>query len=273
MDYVRSFFPRKEPDGFIRLQDTYSAWYDTLKKVHQKDIKQSIKSNNPPDQLEELVTRLHEHINSLYQELERHVDHDTIIKLLSTSWHSSLESPFLFLGDIHPIIFTNVLKSLMYPATQGDMSYVSLELERSAMFVNAWKDPPSDQSRKRLETIECRIDITVCALLTKMRCLQKDYVAKTLSNWISSRRNRSEEQEENEITKVIETTTTELTAELQKILIESYPLRTSIVDSILEMLNEHQATLYFENLVYILLGYKNQVRFSSFSFSFLSLLL
>ena len=62
-------------------------------------------------------TPLYSHVNlldhflSYYDTLDNVATHENLIKLLFLSWCNSLEISFLFLGDLHPYVFTNFVRS------------------------------------------------------------------------------------------------------------------------------------------------------------------
>ncbi|GAY38592.1 hypothetical protein CUMW_037810, partial [Citrus unshiu] len=53
------------------------------------------------------VNLLLNHFLSYYDTLDNVATHENLIKLLFLSWCNSLEISFLFLGNLHPYVFTN----------------------------------------------------------------------------------------------------------------------------------------------------------------------
>ncbi|VVB17815.1 unnamed protein product [Arabis nemorensis] len=165
-----SIFSRKKPSGFI---DLYTELTKTLTETYLPLLRQSRSS----DVLSTNIDRVLSHLNKYYE---------TIPTRLSTS---SLETPFLLLGDIYPYIFTNLLRTFIDQDTQ-DSGHVSIaitqEADLSTEFLSAWTEP-SDQLLTRINGVECRTRMIVPNLLERLRIVQRGYVARILKKPITAK--------------------------------------------------------------------------------------
>ncbi|KAJ6712295.1 hypothetical protein OIU79_008503 [Salix purpurea] len=110
--------------------------------------------------------------------------------LLYPSWRNSLEIPFLFLGDLHPYAFTNLIRSFLDEAdndedTENDRKV--LVFDRPCHVVMAWKDP-SKHLMIKIEQIERGLRLMVPALLDRVKKAQSGFAGKIAEEWVNCER-------------------------------------------------------------------------------------
>lgn len=248
-----SIFSRKKPsDEPLNVKDFYADWYKTLTRDYLPllTFATSAASTAPASEISDLVNHVLSHVVSYYETLELSADHSTISQLLSTSWLNSQETPFLFLGDIHPNLFTNLLRSLINPAIQ-ESGHVAVEIDRRSEFVNAWQEA-NDQLETKLSRIELRTTMNVPALLECIRVVERSYVARVSKTWIVSQGKGKKTLTE------VKMLDDEIEALLQ-IYMETYRLKKSIIISISQTLSLYQSTLYLQALCQAFVGLHEEV--------------
>ncbi|XP_010448867.1 PREDICTED: protein INAPERTURATE POLLEN1-like [Camelina sativa] len=257
-----SFFSRKKPSR--RFNDFYDDWFKTLTENCLPLLRQSLSSAASASVLSSNVDLVLRHLVLYYETLDLAADHNTIPYLLFPSWRNSLETPFLFLGDIHPYLLTNLLRSFIDRENQDsdDDGDTSLDLVNQPLKIStAWKDP-SDELVKRIDQIECTMRLMVPGLMDRMRKAQRGFVARVSENWVLSYQVGKKK-------KLAATVATASVAvdeaakgemeELVSIFVDANRLRKSVIMDIVGATSEHQAALFLEGLCQFLAGFKDQV--------------
>uniref|UniRef100_A0A7N0TLH7 DOG1 domain-containing protein n=1 Tax=Kalanchoe fedtschenkoi TaxID=63787 RepID=A0A7N0TLH7_KALFE len=106
-----ALFTRKKSNR--PFKDYYAEWLRTLRNTLLPLLSESISSSTPiPSLIATHVESLHQHFQSYYEALDLAATHD-VSQLLFPEWRNSLEKPFLWLGDFHPYLFTNLVRSFL----------------------------------------------------------------------------------------------------------------------------------------------------------------
>ncbi|KAL1203939.1 Protein INAPERTURATE POLLEN1 [Cardamine amara subsp. amara] len=121
--------------SIFNVEDFYFKWYKSLTRDYLP-LLPSAASATSDVEITGILKAVLDHMVLYYETLERCADHNSISRLFSTSWLNSHETPFLFLGNIHLYLFTNLLRSFIHPEVQ-DSSDTIVE------FDNPWNLTPS----------------------------------------------------------------------------------------------------------------------------------
>ncbi|EOA18338.1 hypothetical protein CARUB_v10006857mg [Capsella rubella] len=262
-----SFFSRKKPSR--RFNDFYEDWLKTLTENCLPLLRQSLSSAASASVLSSNVDLVLRHLVLYYETLDLAADHNTIPYLLFSSWRNSLETPFLFLGDIHPYLLTNLLRSFIDRENQDsdEEEDTSLDLVNQPLKIStAWKDP-SDELVRRIHQIECTMRLMVPGLMDRMRKAQRGFVARVSESWVSS----YQVGKKKKLAAVVATASVavdeagkEEMEELVSIFVDANRLRKSVIMDIVGATSEHQAALFLEGLCQFLVGFKDQVLLQNF---------
>ncbi|CAN8230973.1 unnamed protein product [Cochlearia groenlandica] len=268
-----SLFSRKKPTR--RFVDFYADWSKTLTENCLPLLRQSLSSAASASVLSSNVDLVLRHLVLYYQTLDLAADHNTIPYLLFPSWRNSLETPFLFLGDIHPYLLTNLLRSFIDRENRDsddeeEEEEDSLGLNPPLKIATAFKDP-SDELVTRIDQIECTMRLMVPVLMDRTRKAQRGFVARVSEDWISSY--QSGKKKRLATTAATTTTTTkgvvdetakEEMEELVSIFVDANRLRKSVIMDIVGATSENQAALFLEGLCQFLVGFKDQLLLQDF---------
>nr|ATZ76630.1 INP1 [Matthiola incana] len=253
-----SLFSRKKPSR--RFNEFYADWSKTLAENCLPGLRQALSSAAPAAVLSSNVDVVLRHLVSYYETLDLAADPNTIAYLLFPSWRNSLELPFLFLGDIHPYLLTNLLRSFIDRENRDpdddDSPELALDLD------HPWKDP-SDDLVTRIGQIECTMRLMVPVLQDRMRKAQRGFVARVSENWVSSYRSR-EGRKMKPVTATAASAAVEEMEELVSIFVDANRLRKSVITDVVGATSEHQAALFLEGLCQFLVGFKDQFLLQDF---------
>uniref|UniRef100_A0A1J3I2G0 DOG1 domain-containing protein n=1 Tax=Noccaea caerulescens TaxID=107243 RepID=A0A1J3I2G0_NOCCA len=260
-----SLFSRKKPTR--RFNDFYADWSKTLTENCLPLLRQSLSSAASASVLSANVDLVLRHLVLYYKTLDLAADPNTIPYLLFPTWRNSLETPFLFLGDIHPYLLTNLLRSMIDRENQDSDDDYSLHLNLDLVnqplkIATAWKDP-SDELVTRIDQIECTMRLMVPVLMDRMRKAQRGFVARVSEDWVSSYRGGKKEKPVTAITAATPASVDEAAKvemeELVSIFVDANRLRKSVIMDIVGATSEHQAALFLEGLCQFLVGFKISV--------------
>ncbi|MCL7046459.1 hypothetical protein MKW94_010071 [Papaver nudicaule] len=135
---------------------------------------------SPAELLSTHVQMLHHHFQTYYQTLDLAASED-VSQLLFPNWHNSLQKPFLWFGDFHPNIFTNLLRSLL----NTDSDYEEEEEEEGGVVTEkksdyplVWKYPSTNlmigydwiHSSGKSEILKC-VSVDVMAQMEELVCV------------------------------------------------------------------------------------------------------
>ncbi|KFK28823.1 hypothetical protein AALP_AA7G053600 [Arabis alpina] len=257
-----SIFSRKKPSR--RFSSFYSDWSKTLTETHLPLLRNSLSSAASSTVISTNVDLILRHLVSYYEALDLAADSNTISYLLFPTWRNSLETPFLFLGDIHPYLLTNLLRSYIDRENQDSDYEDSLDMS-PLKIVNAWKDP-SDELVTRIDQIECTMRLMVPVLMDRVRKTQRGFVSRVSENWVSSYQSGKKKTATGALSSPVDVTEAakEEMEELVSVFVDANRLRKSVITEIVGATNEHQGALFLEGLCQFLVGFKDQILLQDF---------
>ncbi|CAH2078241.1 unnamed protein product [Thlaspi arvense] len=265
-----SLFSRKKPTR--RFNGFYADWSKTLSENCLPLLRQSLSSAASASVLSSNVDLVLRHLVLYYETLDLAADPNTIAYLLFPSWRNSLETPFLFIGDIHPYLLTNLLRSFIDRENRdSDDDEDSLRLipdlvNQPLKIATAWKDP-SDELMTRIDQIECTMRLMVPVLMDRMRKTQRGFVSRVSENWISSYQAGKKKKTVAAVAASAASVDEEAKVEMEElvsIFVDANRLRKSVIMDIVGATSEHQAALFLEGLCQFLVGFKDQVLLQDF---------
>ncbi|XP_009786516.1 protein INAPERTURATE POLLEN1 [Nicotiana sylvestris] len=238
------------------FKEYYSKWFKTLKNVHLPQLRHAMSSSSTagPILLASHVEVMHRHILNYYEALDLAAAND-VAQVLFPDWRNPLEKPFLLLGDLHPYLFINLLRSFL-----GDDSESEFESEFNPEIfdkqlnwhvVMAWKSP-SKKLTTRVDQIECGLRLMVPALVARARDAQAAFVEKVAGEW-----GRFEGKKEEMKGVVVEAAAAEM-EELVGVFVDANRLRRSVLSDILSVTDVYQAAVFLEGLAQFLVGLRNR---------------
>ncbi|CAH8359587.1 unnamed protein product [Eruca vesicaria subsp. sativa] len=226
---------------FNQLDGFYTEWSEHLTKNCIRTLR-----HFPTNDTNDTVLG---DIRSYYDTLNHYATKDTILYFLFPSWRSnSLETPILFLGDIHPRLFTNLIQSFM----DDD----GLNQDPILTFSNlaAWEELSSE--------LENTINETVSRLLGEMKEAQDGFIRRFSSKFVSSFLGSWSGTVVMDTATLVTTTDQDdgamIMEELVRIFREANKLRKDTITSIVGVLNMNQIALFLESVCKFLAGFKHQ---------------
>ncbi|PSS09730.1 Protein INAPERTURATE like [Actinidia chinensis var. chinensis] len=180
--YSTAFFNRNKTSR--PFKDFYAEWIDTLKTTHLPLLRYCLSSSSS-EALAALVDIIHHHFNSYYADLDLAASND-VAQLLFPFWRNPLEIPFLWLGDLHPYLFANLLRSFLNEEETGETGFEFGEnlsfFDRRWNVVKAWKSP-SKGLMSKIEQIECGLRLMVPEIMARERHAHKVFVERLGEDW------------------------------------------------------------------------------------------
>ncbi|XVE65034.1 hypothetical protein DITRI_Ditri07aG0149500 [Diplodiscus trichospermus] len=254
-----SFFSRKKSTT-LPFRDYYEAWFNTLNNTLLPLLQQSLSSRSPtllPFRRDLLL----QHFLSYYDFLDLAAS-DDVSQILFPSWRNSLEIPFLFLGDLHPYLFTNLLRSFLVASNnEEDAEMVGLHdpakgsllenlesLDKPWQVLTAWMNP-SENLILRLEQIECGLRLMVPALVSRVKKVQGAFVARVAEKLTACEGKK----------KALEEAVKVEMEEMLGVFVDANRLRRSVIIEIVNATDVYQGALFLEGLAQFLVGFKDPV--------------
>lgn len=244
------------------FKDYYTDWFNTLNNSLLPLLRSSMDDAFLP-QLSIHVEMIHSHFQSYYEALDLAAS-DDVTQLLYPDWRNSLEKPFLWLGDFHPYLFTNLLRSFLDDGDEneddddgfGDLGNgeysESYELfDRPWHLVMAWKNP-SKILMNRVEQIECGLRLMVPALVARARDAQMVFIESLAKNWVECDGGNKEAAKA-----VVAEPMEAQMDEVVSVFLDANRLRRSVISEIIGAANVYQAALFLEGLSQFLVGFKD----------------
>ncbi|GMI64006.1 INAPERTURATE POLLEN1 [Hibiscus trionum] len=242
-----SFLSRKKPTP-IPFKDYYDNWFHTLTNTLLPLLHQSLSSPSPslvPFRRDLLL----QHLLFYYDFLDLAAS-DDVSQILFPSWRNSLETPFLFLGDLHPYLFTNLLRSFIDAANNETPILENPEsLDKPWQVVTAWMNPPK-KLILRMEQIECGLRLMVPPLVSRVRKVQAAFVGKVAEKWAKKKGMKEAVKAEME--------------EMLDVFLGANRLRRSVIIEIVNATNVYQGALFLQGLAQFLVGFKDQASLAEF---------
>eukprot|EP01018_Ginkgo_biloba_P017064 Gb_09137 [translate_table: standard] len=212
----------------------YLRWIKTLKK-QAGQLKDAMQKPHDLDcasrlQLHARVERLRRHFESYYDAMDAITKQD-VLQVLSPSWRSTLEKPYLWIGDWHPALFINLFYALL-----GHQHSTENNARRYA----------PDDIFKKIEKIEKVLGTMVPALFHRLRTVQLSLGTSIAKDWLQVR-NRPEASQEDRMA-VFQGAVGAQLRDLTGIFVDANCLRRNIVCEILNASDVYQAGQYLQGL-------------------------
>ncbi|KAI9173930.1 hypothetical protein LWI28_009060 [Acer negundo] len=258
------FFSRKktpQPPQPVAFKEYYTNWFNTLNNTLLPLINQSLySSSSPPALLCSHIDLLLQHLLSYYDTLDLVATQEHLPQLLFPSWRNSLEIPFLFLGDLHPYLFTTLLRSFLdQEDSEEEEEDDSDEEEEDDDFLDrpwqvemAWKNVPKSLMA-RVEQIECGLRLMVPALTDRIKKVQGCFVGRIAEDWVGF----CCEGKREGVKAVIEEAMKEEREEMVTVFVDANRLRKSVITEIVGVLTHYQAALFLQGLAQFLVGFRD----------------
>ncbi|OVA15152.1 Transcription factor TGA like domain [Macleaya cordata] len=228
----------------VLFKDFYREWIETLKKTLLPLLRRSILVSSA-NLLSTHVQMLHHHFQTYYQTLDLAASED-VSQLLFPTWRNSLEKPFLWLGDFHPNIFTNLLRSLLNNDSDEEDDK---NVEKQSNFPLVWKYP-SKNLMSKVEEIECGLRLMVPTLVKRYREAQSGFIDRVALDWIRC-------VGKPETLKAVGGDVLVQMEELMSVFVDANRLRRSVLTDIISATDVHQAALYLEGLAQFFIGFSD----------------
>ncbi|CAK9171138.1 unnamed protein product [Ilex paraguariensis] len=257
-----AFFGRKKTTR--PFKDYYTDWFNTLKNTLLPQLRRSM-SLSSSTLLSTHVEMIHNHFQTYYETLDLAASND-VAQLLFPEWRTTLEKPFLWLGDFHPYLFTNLLRSFLDDQDTDDEEETEsvIQIGESSEFfdkpwniVMAWKTP-SNTLMAKIDQIECGLRLMVPALVARARQVQAEFVERVGVEW-----GKCEGRKEGVEMAVGKAVVAEM-EEMMSVFMDANRLRRSVLTEILNITNVYQAALFLEGLAQFLIGFRDHAILSEF---------
>ncbi|KAL3818195.1 hypothetical protein ACJIZ3_004100 [Penstemon smallii] len=244
---MSNFFNRKKssPTTSRPFKDFYNEWHATLSITLLPQLRHALSSFSiSPTLLSSHVDATHHHFQSYYTALDAAASSD-VASTLFPSWRNSLESPFLWLGDLHPYLFTNLLRSFLDQDDQDPTPRAAAQefLERPWHVEVAWRSPSKALTMK-VDQIECGLRLMVPALAARARHAQKKLVESVGADWRRKEGVKAAVEAEME--------------ELVGVVVDANRLRRSVLADVLSVTSVYQAAMFLEAFAQFLVGFRDE---------------
>ncbi|XP_054820202.1 protein INAPERTURATE POLLEN1 [Prosopis cineraria] len=251
-----------------RFKDYYGHWFSTLKNNLLPLLRRSLSRPDSPTVLSTHVDLLHQHFQALYHALDLAASNeDDIAVLLFPDWRSSLEKPLIWLGDLHPYLFTNLVRCFLqedddltttttsddgYFIRNNNMTVTDLHQDRPWQVAMAWRNP-SEELVARMDEIELGLRAMVPILTTRMRNAEAVFVDRVVEGWYPCRGRKGA------ATKMaVGSILTGHMEDLMSIFLDANRLRRSVIGEIVGKTSVYQAALFLEALAQFLIEFREQ---------------
>lgn len=220
------------------FKDFHSGWIDTLRSSLLPLLRHSLSSSatssggaviissslvaggallsSPSDLLSAHSAAVLSHFNSYYHALDLAAASDPSQLLAPSPWRSPVELPFLWLGDYHPSLFTNLLRTL--------------DLDSSRALIS------------KVEQLERGIRLIAPSIAARFRDAQARFVQRAASEW-------------KETGKVSEESIASQMEEMESCFADANRLRRSILGEIMGAADVYQGATFLEALADFVVGF------------------
>ncbi|XP_073049680.1 protein INAPERTURATE POLLEN1-like [Primulina eburnea] len=233
----------------------YDEWFATLAGTLLPQLRRALSSvSTSPALLTAQVDDMHHHLRSYYETMDLAAVED-VAQCLYPEWRNSLEKPFLWLADLHPYLFTNLLRSFLDDQESGDGDVLDTiqEIRESREFLDkrwhvavAWRSP-SKALTTRVDQIECGLRLMVPALAARARHAQMKLVRSVGAEW----------RRMDGVKVAVEEALAAEMEELVGVVVDANRLRKSVLADILSVTSVYQAALFLEALAEFLVGFRD----------------
>ncbi|CAN4127584.1 unnamed protein product [Withania somnifera] len=240
------------------FKDYFNGWFKTLKNTLVPQLRHAMSSSSTstPILLASHVEVIHRHFLNYYEALDLAASND-VAQVLYPDWRNPFEKPFLWLGDLHPYLFINLLRSFIGSESESEIDPETLEKQQNWDVVMAWKSP-SKRLTTRVDQIECGLRLMVPALAARARDAQVAFVEKLAIEWGKCEGRKSEMK-----AAVMESAAAEM-EDLVGVFVDANRLRRSVLSDILSVTDVNQAAVFLEGLTQFLVGFRNRELLSQF---------
>ncbi|CDP09919.1 unnamed protein product [Coffea canephora] len=236
------------------FKNYYNQWFNTLKNSLLPHLRRAMLSASSPTLLATHVDAMHHHFQAYYEEFDLCCSSsiNSLPELLFPEWRNSLEKPFLWLGDLHPYLFTNLLRSFLddEETERGFLGHDDHQLQPCSGLM-AW-DSPSKSISMRVDQIECGLRLMVPPLVVRARNAQSALVERAGFEW------RKYEGRKEDAEVAVGEAMMAAMEELVNVFLDANRLRKSVLADILNATNVYQAAQFFEGLARFLVGFHDQ---------------
>lgn len=260
--------------GDKSFADFYNDWLSALTTALLPQLRRVLSSlSTSPALLSTHVDVMHHHFLGYYEALD-HAAAADVAQCLYPDWRNSLEKPFLWLGDLHPYLFTNLLRSFLddhdddeqessqeekveeeeeEEDVQAPPSEMKEYLEGSWRVGKTWRSPGKALTT-RVDQIECGLRLMVPALAARAREAQAKLVTIVAPEWGSKEGMKAavEEAVEREM------------EELVGVVVDANRLRRSVLADVLSAATVYQAASFLEALAQFLVGFREETMVREF---------
>ncbi|KAK6158013.1 hypothetical protein DH2020_005327 [Rehmannia glutinosa] len=203
---------------------------------------------------------MHHHFHSYYLALDAAAAAD-VAQCLYPEWRNAVEKPFLWLGDLHPYLFTNLLRSFLddqdssSQEDDGDGGGDFLEYDAAAVrefhhrpwhVATAWRSP-SRALTTRADQIECGLRLMAPALAARARHAQAKLARSVGAEWGSGEGVKA----------AVGEAMAEAMEEMVGVVVDANRLRRSVLADVLSVTTVYQAALFFEAVAQFLVGFRD----------------
>lgn len=237
--------------------DFYNDWSTTLATTLLPQLRRALSSFSvSPTVLSTKVDAVHHHFQAYYTALDQAAAAD-VAQCLYPEWRNSLEKPFLWLGDLHPFLFTNLLRSFLEDQESSqeendddfeyDVTSTKESLDAPWHVAAAWRSP-SKALTARVDQIECGLRLMVPALAARARQAQAKLVRNVGAEW---------GRKEGVKAAVADAMAAEM-EELVGVVVDANRLRRSVLADVLSVTSVYQAALFLEAVAQFLVGFRDE---------------
>ncbi|KAK9148050.1 hypothetical protein Scep_006807 [Stephania cephalantha] len=222
----------------IPLKDFYEQWINTLKTTLLPDLRRAMLASSA-NLLSTHVHHLHLHFLSYFHALDTATSATAAAAAARDT--SPLAFPLLWLGDFHPNLFTNLLRSFLTNNPPHPQS--------NNFFPNAWTEP-SPELVARIEQIECGLRLMVPSVANQLRKAQAGFVDRVAVHW-----GQCDGREE--VSRMIGAALAAQGEVLESVFLDANRLRRSVLSEILSCVDVYQAALFLEKLAHFYVGFSD----------------
>ncbi|KAK9103182.1 hypothetical protein Sjap_020436 [Stephania japonica] len=226
---------KRRSRGIIPLKELYEQWIDTLKRTLLPDLRRAMLASSA-NLLSTHVHHLHLHFLSYFHALDSASAAAALLLLHPPGPPPRL--PLLWLGDFHPNLLTNLLRSLLTNPHQSNY-----------FFPNAWTHPSPDLTA-RIEQIECGLRLMVPSVADRLRQAQAGFVDRVAVHW-----GQCDGREE--VSRMIGAALGAQGDLLHSVFLDANRLRRSVLSEILSCVDVYQAALFLEKLAQFYVGFRD----------------
>ncbi|KAK7411815.1 hypothetical protein VNO78_03256 [Psophocarpus tetragonolobus] len=230
------------------FKEYYGEWLSTLKNNLLPQLRRSIGGESQTI-LSSHVEMVHQHFQSYYHALDEATTSEPS-QVLTQEWRNSVEKPLLWLGDLHPFLFTQLARSLLHEASSPDQDSLLLPLsDRPWQVALAWRNP-SESLTSRMDQIDCGLRSIVPAVSERLHRADRSFLDRVVPHWFPSRGRHASKVALADDVKAH-------TEDLVSVLLYANRLRRNVLLDIISATTVYQAALFLEALSQFLIAFRD----------------